>query len=149
MDQGRSVLEDAVDLVLLQVADHMPCHIGKGRVATQKVELACELLRPVLAKGRVAGRPGSRDLVHIDGLAHGTDGHLPRVAPRCPRGLRHPFENLGAALPYLLTVLFVIGRAHGATLLRNGCQRLQRWFPYGALMNATAPWRPVFPSSMR
>ena len=107
MDEARTRGKHVVDLVLLQVADHVPGHIGEGRVVADGLKLAGELLRAVLAKVGIAGGTGSRHLGHVYRFAHRADADFLGVTSCLKRGLAHPLENLGAALPHLGSVIGV------------------------------------------
>ena len=107
MDETGTRREHVVDLVLLQVADHVPGHTGEGHIVADDLKLSRQLLGAVLAEVGIAGGTGSRHLGHVYRFAHRADADFLGVTSCLKRGLAHPLENLGAALPHLGSVIGV------------------------------------------
>ena len=97
MNQANAT-DHLVDLVLLQVADHVKAHAGRLGHALQRLELAPELLRAVLAKEAPTGADGEKGGVGVHGLGDRDDLDLARVAPDPPRGVGDPPEDRRAPL---------------------------------------------------
>ena len=90
--------EHGVDLVRLQVADHVEAHGARLLDELETLKLAMQLLRTVLTKYTISGIDGGEYLHKAHGLGNGDELHLVTSAAAHSEGRVNALQNLRAPI---------------------------------------------------